>query len=586
MCEAISYARSVGRHHLTMALHTRRLFQTASQTCKDDGARPIAGVRYAYDDHSDVIAEGEAPVDRGYPTQEFAQRYNVSSGALIAEIERYRTNYNPYGNVSHVFTARDDGVEPQETSYVYDPFQLVVVGSSTYSAGSTTVLDTSNEVDPLTLLPIALTTPNGAVWKRSHDGFGRTVVRSVIDPAEGEEYILNVNEYMGYSGMDPEGRRIRSEEFRSLLSLSVYLTDPSSPGAERTAATTFLDDFGRPRRTLLPLGTDYSGQAIVLNDVTFDSLGRPLFVAEPYMEGASRVPYGTTYLYRPDNSVHCAVRGRGPQSSATTLNASARFPTCTDIVYRDHRREIRTSGPNERSAGSTYAGQYTQSTTTALGWQLAMSRRSAGGVALELMEHDYDPVGNAIAIRRFQDPAGRAGELVWQMHYDSMGQAVRVSEPEAATRTRSFDHWGNLIETSWLDAGVSRKLHYEYDVFGRLLRSVEESDGAPDPPTEVQYAYDTPSIDDNHLNPDYLLGRLSHASSASMQVYFGYNGLGRPRTVTRVGSDGAKYAEIYDHLIDGALSRLSYQHPSAADLEAASYHVRQRQTANLGDLAR
>ena len=581
VCEKISYATSVGEHHIANAVHTWRLFHSPSsgpvgpivspQSCKEDDSRPLAGVRYAYDYQTDVTADGEAHVTRGFRTQEFAQRYNVSSGALIDELERYGIVYDIHGNVTQVFSARDEGVEPQATTYTYDPFKLVVVASSTYSGGSTTVLNTSNKVDAVTLLTMAVTTPNGAAWRRTYDGFGRTVLQSVLDPAEGKEYVLGLDEYMGDSGTDPGGRRIRTEVFRSKVTLSAYLADPSTPGADRAGATVFVDDLGRERRTVLPLGTNYAGQVLVLNDATFDSLGRPSFVSDPYLEGGSSVPYGTTYLYRPDNSVHCAVTGRGPQSSTTTLEAKARFPTCTDVVYQNHRRETRIWGPNERLADSTHAELYSQATTTAVGWPLAVSRRSAAGVALELMEYDYDRLGNAIALRRFQEPATRGGELVWRMQYDSTGQAVQISEPEASTLTRRFDHWGNLIETKWLDAGVARELRSEYDVFGRLSRTVEERDGAPDPATEVRYAYDIPSGDENHLNSDYLLGRLSHASSASMRIFYGYDGLGRTRTVTRVGSDGERYAEIYDYFIDGALSRLSYRHPGAGDLEAASY---------------
>ncbi|MFQ5803446.1 MAG: RHS repeat-associated core domain-containing protein [Candidatus Methylomirabilales bacterium] len=579
VCEEFVYAENVDDFHILNAAHSWKLYECGTIDYKQGGPT-LARRRYQYDN----LPEGK--VAQGFLTQVIVERYNTSTHEKLDEFKQSATSYDVFGKVNKISSVRNDGVSRLDTFGEYDPFHLIPTGSTATASDVTTSLHASVEIDPWTLAPLSGTHENGTVLKFYDDGFGRVVLETVIVPSSEQEWVLRKVGYVGDAGDDPDGRHIRGLQFHSKLSLEEFEANPNASLGKTTESITYFDEFGRPRFSVSPLGDDYGEEIIVTGDVKYDTLGRVVFLADPYLGSESGdTLYGTTYFYRPDNTIHFTIRGRGVQpfsepfnSSPTTSENQARFVTRVDRVYGFHRVRFRVFGPNELLDGSTQKEAYHQTTQTGNGWTLENSRWQNNS-QLELSEYKYDRLGQLAAVRRFQEPLIASGGVEWLLQYDSLGQLLLIEEPAAAPRNHSYDIWGNLVNTRWDDTGNTRELVYEYDGFSRILRKAELENGVVEPNTETRFAYDEPSGDEDHLFPEFLKGRLSHATSFAengtprSRVFFGYDALGQIRAVSRVGVDGERYAEIYKYRLDGQLDTLTFRLPGTGQqLETIAYH--------------
>jgi hypothetical protein len=279
LCEEIAYAEDGKTSHRVLdAVHTRTLRQ-----CQ--GGRPdgivVSRVRYRYDD----LPEGQ--VDRGWLTHGIVERYDPTTGQQLGEVSLGRTRYDAFGNVVEVTVddLRVDPVTGTVTSVTsadrfeeLDPFALAPRRHVAHASDVAVDLVTTSVLDPFSLAPLVVTGSDGTATTAAYDGFGRPR-RSGVIPAGGGERVLGEADYLGFAAGEAGGRRIRARIYR----------DEVGPGdleaATPSVTTTWLDELGRAVRSEQELGSDYDGQVLIGGETTFDRLGRPSFVADPYVAG-------------------------------------------------------------------------------------------------------------------------------------------------------------------------------------------------------------------------------------------------------------------------------------------------------------
>jgi RHS repeat-associated protein len=567
ICEAISYAKNDSGHRVFDAVHIRRL-NDCEKTVR-------AGVRFRYDGNPDNPQPGQGLVSLGLTTHRIIERYDGTAGEFLDEHLGDVTSYDEQGNVTAIELPRDDGVTATIAWPDFDPWRLISQTRQTSASDIDTVISTHIEIDPLTLQPVAINDANGATIHIGYDNVGRAVTYSVEGADETEPHLLYAIDYFGYAVGETGGRRIQVRDFHTRVTPAAFSSDPSL--GFQSVSTHYFDELGRASRTEVQLGADYLEDQLIVGETMFDSLGRVAFVADTY--AASESPdtkYGTSYHYRDDNTLECAVRGRGLQPRTRQGNPrQALFPTCTDVYYAEHRLKVKTYGPNELNPLSTQFAAYDEAEVSAIGRPLVQSRWAAGS-PIGRMDIGYDRLGQLKSIHRYQDPKLLADAVEWQFRSDSLGRVLMVEEPGASPRTNRYDSWGNQVATTWHDDGIIHALTTTYDGFGRPLRSVEttkdeDEQEASEARLFFQFAYDRPSGDPNHLSATNLLGRLSHARSPAQAVFFGYDGLGNVQAVSRVGDAGLRHAETYTYRVDGSIQTMAFHLPDSDEPETVRY---------------
>jgi RHS repeat-associated protein len=526
--------------------------------------RLLSGARFAYDN----LAEGS--VGLGRITQLIAERYDVTTGVLLDSFTQSSFSYDPDG----VLTARTDEAgsgHTVTTSITADGFGIVPKVITTSGSGVSTTLTTTRNLDDQTLLAKDESDQNGLWHHVQRDGFDRPMVTSITDPTDGGQYLAAAFQYLGETAVqpgpnsqnvdqiDPLGRRTLMRTWRDRVPMSTFSANAAAPGANENWQTRYADELGRERYGITNLGPDRPS-LIVGSDTTRDLRGRVEFVADPYVSGAAAPHYGTTYFYRPDNSLRCAVRGRGDQttvgSSTTSDSTQARYASCNDRVFSAHQARLRAWEPDQNLA--TGAGAYEERVMTGAGRRIEESRHTATTV-LELMQLGYDPLGNNTTITRYSAPATPSGAVTWTTSYDSFGAARTVSEPATALRTFTSDRLGRTLSVSWVDGSTTHIVNTEYDAFGRATRNYEGTASAP--ANENDFHYDTVAPGGYQLAQPFLIGRLSWAQNSLRTIYFSYDGLGRSAATSELDADGTRVDLGYQSRLDGAPSAISYKVP-------------------------
>jgi RHS repeat-associated protein len=525
--------------------------------------RQLSGARFAYDN----LAEGSVALGR--ITQQIAERYDVTTGALLDSFTQSSFSYDPDG----VLTTRTDEAGSGHTvitRITADPFGMVPQTITTSGSGVSATLTTTRNLDDQTLLAKDESDQNGLWHHVLRDGFDRPIVTSITDPTDNGQYLESAFQYLGATTVqpvngqnadqiDPLGRRTLVRSWRDRVPFTNFNASAIAPGANENWQTTWADELGRARYSVANLGPERPSQ-IVGGDTTRDLRGRVEFVADPYVSGAAAPHYGTTYFYRPDNSLRCAVRGRGDQTtvgSATTTDSSqARYASCTDRLFTAHQARLRAWEPDQNLATGT--GAYEERVVTGAGRRIEESRHTATTV-LELMQLGYDPLGNNTTITRYSAPATPSGAVTWTTSYDSFGVARTVNEPGTSTRTFTSDRLGRTLSVSWVDGSTTRIVNTEYDAFGRATRNYEGTASAP--VNENHFHYDTVAPGAYQLAQPFLTGRLSWAQNSLRTMYFSYDGLGRSAATTELDADGTRVDLGYQSRLDGAPSTITYKLP-------------------------
>lgn len=532
------------------AAFPRVLAAPASRRITDCGRRfTYAGESWAYDGLPVGI------VSNGRMTSHTVDRRATDNGALLRTVRAFDATYNAAGNLTTLRSQRDGAM--RTFTFSYDPFGLVRNKTRVDATGlpSTESLVTYN---PVSLEPLSSIDINGTQRGAIFDGFGR-LLRSTVTPPGGALGVVSTVNYEGFSGADPNGRRILLKEF----------SDPMPPADVATAtgrtATVFLDELGRERRMELALGSDYANEVLVAGSRIYDGLGRVTFEADPYpMSQNAAHAYGTSYHFKNTGDVDCIIRGRRQQElSEVTDVATERFPTCFDRLFENHVETLEVRDAASLQAGSPQAGVVNRIVSSAIGRLIERStvRPSPGGSRLDYATFSYDRLGQQTSMTRFLNPAGGTDPVRWAWRLDSTGQTLQLDEPETVTRFYTYSDWGEPVETRWTDGTIDRRLVSRYDAFGRLVATEERNNGVADAKTVNNYAYDIGVNVSPHVTPRFVLGRLARASSPNSQVAFSYDAFGRVNARTFTDNESGLYIEKYEYHADGSPALLEFNLP-------------------------
>jgi RHS repeat-associated protein len=531
VCVQIDYAASVAGAPLVLATpHTVRTVDCANSS------KIFAGARFRYDG----LPEGQ--VSAGFPSGRVFERHDVSTAALLEQIEVGTLTRDVFGNMTGISRSRPDGASAN-TTLDYDPFGLRPVRLATSATGLASPIVTEIEIDSDTLMPLTMTQGAGVKTYAAYDGFNRRTRLSARLPGDPTHYVLIDNAYLGFDSGNT-GRSLETRRYhRWTPEAQAATVDPATV----TALKTPLDEFGRRMHSILDLGSDYAGESLIVNSVVYDALGRPRFAADPFAADIFGPHYGVTFTYRADGRTDCAIAGTGPQTLATTDASVDRYPRCFSYVYANNTLSVRTQGPNEIAPSTPQSGAFDERVMSAIGQLLSRSRKQ-GAVELERAEYAYDRLGGLSQLTRFADAQARTGRAMWTWTRDSQGNVLVATEPAGLARSFARDAWNNVTSVAWQDStgivAVDRGLRFTYDGLSRLLRSDETTNGQVVADAASFYTYDVPANDPAQLDTDFLLGQLSFARTGGRSAFFGYDALGRRTALSRTdANDPGFYGE-------------------------------------------
>jgi RHS repeat-associated protein len=246
-----------------------------------------------------------------------------------------------------------------------------------------------------------------------------------------------------------------------------------------------------------------SGTAFV--DVTYDALGRPATISNPYFNTTDPT-YGTVAAsYDPLDRVTKITLQDGSSSSVDYTQ-----PTCP--VMTDE------------------AGKKIKQCSDGLG-RLISVFEDPTGLNYET-DYQYDALGNLLRID--QKGSAPTDSTQWRTRtfsYDALSRMLSVSNPESGTVTYTYDGNGNVLtkvapapnQTGTATVTTS----YSYDALNRLTQK-SYSDGKTPP---VNFLYDTATGWTNPtITQSNLIGRLSEIYSntnATGEQVFSYDSMGR-----------------------------------------------------------
>jgi RHS repeat-associated protein len=522
VCVELSYANLTGS-----VLSLDAVSEAKLTDCNGGQAQTLAVERLWYDD----LPWGN--VGAGLYSSGMVERYDLSTGTFIdAFVTSSVLERDPHGNPVAIEQVRESDGGTRVTGLEYDEFGVAVVAQSVIASGVEADMALEIHRDTLSLAPTSVIDANGVQRRTRYDLYERPQFTSLYDPVAGQEWLLGGNEYSDPGS--PAGHHVVQRRYRSWVEVDPFTIVP--PDATSVATTTYFDDFGRPSRRVTDLGADYGDAQVVVGDAVLDGVGRPVFVPDPFEQGADPAEqYGTTYVYLPDGRIDCTIRGQGQQTPTTETDVSSDvYPTCHTYAVRSGEAVVEVKGPNENLSGSPQYGHYDTTRYTATGLPVATSRARIAGaeVLLDLETFTYDRLGHVAQVTRHLNLP--IPPVTWSFTHDSAGHVLTADEPGTATRSFRYDEWGQRIESSWMELEgslfVSHGTRQEYDGLGRMTRSYATRFGTLDTDAPVQrYWYDAHSGTELQPEDAFLVGKLSHVDSSDSRVanYLAYDAFGR-----------------------------------------------------------
>jgi hypothetical protein len=436
----------------------------------------------------------------------------------------------------------------------YDPFGLAPI-HTTVSATGLATRSAQLSLDPVTLDVLGTTDVHGVVTGSLYDGFGRPTQGTMAVPA-GVSGIVSTASYGGFDGLDGVGRRVTVTRY----------PDPVPPASLSTAAgrsvTTFTDELGRVRRSEVALGTDYANDHLIVGDRTYDEMGRLYFEAEPYAASeAGPNHFGTTYFYQGNGDPSCLVRGSGVQGYSHLTDVSQdRFVTCFDRAFDNHVMTADVLDPVSLEWDDPQLWVRHREVSSAAGWPLERSTIK-GSSRLEYATFLHDPLGQTVSMTRYKSPDTAMDPVTWSWRRDSLGHAIRTTQPESASRYFEFDDWGELTDIVWKDGAINHRLSRQFDALGRLTQLDELNNGVPDPVAAKTLLYDVPSALSPLVSPTFVEDRLAGARWAGGKLAFSYDALGHTAAEVIEDTAGGLTVQQMTHHVDGALDTLAFLLP-------------------------
>jgi RHS repeat-associated protein len=483
-------------------------------------------------------------VGTGKVTSHTTDRHATDTGTFLGTIRDYDIDYDAQGNPTQI--RRKQAGAQQTVTFDYDPFRLVVVSMADSGSG-TVAVQSSRAVDPVSLLILSSTDANGTERGATYDGFGRTLL-TTVKPKGGPVGARSSTTYAGYAGGDPLGRRVIIKSF----------LDPVDPTSAAVAAgrtsTVYLDELGRQRLAQIGLGADYANETLIMGARIYDSYGRVVFEAYPYLASENpNTAYGTTRFFEIDGSLRMLTRGHGPQPfTAVPDDSLERYPTLLTHTFDNYMESVSVQDAASLQSGSPQNGVVLTTLTSAIGRPLFKSTWKSGA-RLEHSAFAHDRLGNQVSLIRFQNAANSSNPVSWTWRFDSLGQVIQLLTPTGAPQNHSYSDWGELIEVLWTPPSpeVTHSIIIQYDALGRITHTEERNGSVVDVDTANDYFYDVPMSPTPHVNPANVLGRLSYATGPNGTVYFSYDPYGRVSARTYTDKGGTAYIEHHAFHSDG-----------------------------------
>ena len=496
-------------------------------------------------------------VSTGRVTSRLVDRYS-SSGVYQATYTEASFLYDAFGEVGAVIATRTLGGSATRTStFTRDAFGMTITQVSEAASDVATTMVAKSQASTWPSRGASSTDPSGTITQVEFDGFGRPTRTSVT--TGGQRWTLGTVIYDDAT----TGRRVIADSFPGN---TAYGAEAFAP--DRSRSITRFDALGRPRFTLTELGTSYPGRSIISGLVERDTLGRVVFAASPFEAGGSFIPdgvarHGTTFVYDVRGRLVRTTEAIGRNETATTTDVAAKIYVATSsYAYSNGNLVINRQGPDERDPTSSRFGYVDQALQTALGYEFRRQRLDAGSVVRDLVEQSRDPLGRVMLTRRYPNPNSSASSVVWTDEFDSLGNLVKSTEPGIA-RTQTYDEFGALLESAWMDGTTRRVSRAKYDGFGRVVEQTlasTPSGGAEVVESRDVFHYDVPSGDvAQPTTPGTALrGQLSWVENAAVgSVYYAYDSFGRStsQTYKYLGLPGP-VTEATDSTAGGQLSAL------------------------------
>ncbi len=371
------------------------------------------------------------------------------------------------------------------------------VTSFTMANGSTTSETVTNPLgqatttvlDPLRGLPVTVTDPNGIPSYMHYDGLGRLTAvwehgRAVTSAAN-----LMFSYQMTGSGpvvvttqqLDDAGRYITSASLYDSL-LRLRQTQVPTPQGGMVVTDHFYDSRGfewKTNNSWWDAGANPGSTIVTVPDsqvpnqtyTQFDGLGRPVIV--------------TSY---DDSAVKSVAYTLFTGDKVTTIPPSGATPTTvtTDALARKTELDSYTTAPAVTTG--TNPGGFPTVTL-------------AGG-AFQATTYSYETRGWLSATTDVS-----TGEQ-WTHTYNSLGQEITSTDPNAGTTSTSYDADGNVLSAT--DA-LGHTISYSYDPLGR--RTGEYDGPSPTSPQIASWTYDN----SNNAVPGMTdpIGQLTTETSTS-----------------------------------------------------------------------
>jgi RHS repeat-associated protein len=565
VCVETAYATPVGGPQRVLSA---RASETTTNCLRTPEMKKILRREaWEYDTSPSGVKLPPGKVSKGFVTAHTVSRFDLTTGALLGEIRAFDATYDEASGALRTITRRRDDGAVQKQTWTYDPFALASVSERTDaisgSGAALPVLQTAIALDPVSLDVLGTTDPNGTQRGETFDGFGRLLL-STVTPPGGATGALSSTRYEGFAVGELGGRRVVDKTF----------TDPVPAAQAASAAgrteTAFFDPLGRELRTEIAMGADYGNQVLVVGYQAYDKLGRVRFAADPYLSTALTA-YGTTYHFNTDGTPSCVIRGQWQQPLSRVTDETAElYPTCFDRFFAGHQEVVLVRDAASALVASPQHGMVEESRYSAIGRMLSRSTHSTDP-PLERATFGYDALGNLTRMARHPDPLSDAA-VATSWRYDSLGQVLELHEPDSAPQRRSYDNWGALTEVRWSDGttdpATDRRTILRYDALGRVTHREDRTNGAVDPATVNDYAYDRPiQVATPPVRTTHVLGRLAKATFPTGSVAFGYDALGQVDqqvfTDTTVGPP-VHYVQEHAYHGDGSLAALELRLPDTA----------------------
>ncbi len=473
------------------------------EVVKDNANAIIADQKITYDN----LPFGE--VGAGNPTKK----------EYLIEGTTYASTTHAYNSFGLMLSERDPNAN--ETTYVYDPFNLYVA-TSTNALGH----ETESYYDYSSGKPIQTIAPNGEIYETAYDALDRVITQKTPHPADGS---LVTTKTITYTNTPNQ--------------YAVHETNNLSASVS-TDAKTYVDGFGRVIQTRTR-AEDNGGAVYAVRDTLYDKQGRVAKESLPYFSADvnKTSPTSNNNLYT--LYVYDAV-GRatdiGNVFGTTTIVYDDWYATTTDVLNnkktleRDAFQRLKKVDEYGSSAPSPYA-------TTTYNWDALGNLKKITDASGNIRNFEYDMLGR----RTFAEDLHHVADTQFgstTYSYDLAGNLIKKVKPDNVVVAYAYDDLNRILNED-ASSGSGLEAEYTYDAcsqgVGRLCVATTTTITAGKMVLNNRYNYagniskETKTIDGNvyltDYTYDYLGNPLTIKNPNDALITYEYNNAGHPEAV-------------------------------------------------------